>query len=332
MLYLLCLALAYAENSYEEIFDRVSKHRLVLFSSKKERDVQCSVDFRHLVEEKDTNTQHQKFLYHHAFEKDIPFASMSLQASNKEEIPLVSDNEESRKIQEQTDLAAWILTRGDAYLSNPSEQMTNLVIEAWNAKLQQCNALYPKLAGREKLGCSWKVNGQNATSVVKYACSILQEQGDKASAQRLAESGIGGYFAHPCIGHLIEHGFHTKEVQSFVAVELGGKPNGAVLKSQILNKRLAAIPSLIAVHELQHELIPEYEDCSVGIIMEELIDQENLPAMEIAYGEEERKSCYKAIKLKLNTYKYFGKVYMPTPKEPLPFPESRYRFGPYCWK
>ena len=63
----------------------------------------------------------------------------------------------------------------------------------------------------------------------------------------------------------------NKEVQAFVAVELGGKPNGHALQSQIRNQRLSAIPSLIAVHELTHKLIPEYEDCSVGIVMEELI-------------------------------------------------------------
>ena len=329
MFYLLFFVFAWAEDSYEKIFVRVSQQRLISFISTKNRDLQCSLDFRRLVEESDQN---QQFLRQHAFETVIPIRSMSLSAYKKGNVSTIEKDPEMKAKQEQADLAAWILTRGDAYLNNTSDVMTDLVIDAWNAKIQQCNTTYPKLAGKEKLGCSWKVNGQSSSSVVKYACTILQAEGDITSAKRIAQSGIGGYFVHPCVGHLIEHGFHTKEVQAFVAVELGGKPNGALLQSQILNKRLAAIPSLIAVHEFQHELIPEYEDCSVGLIMEELISQENLPALEISYGEEERKSCYKAIKLKLNTYKYLGTVYMPTPKEPIPIAEDRYRFGPYCWK
>ena len=329
MFYLLFCIVAQAENSYPDIFVRVSQQRLIGFSQKKERNIECSLDFRHLIEEAD---QQKTFLYEHAFETQLPLQSLSFSHSGKEQISIQKEDDTTKTIREQADLAAWILTRGDAYLSNPSEMMTELVVSAWNAKLEQCNQTFPQLAGKEKLGCSWKVNGQQSSSVVKYACSILEEEGDVRSAQKIAASGIGGYFAHPCIGHLIQHGFHTKEVQAFVAVELGGKPNGHALQSQIRNQRLAAIPSLIAVHELTHQLIPEYEDCSVGIVMEELIKQEDLPALEIAYGEEERKSCYKAIKLKLNTYKYFGTVYMPTPKDPIEIPEDRYRFGPYCWK
>ena len=52
---------------------------------------------------------------------------------------------------------------------------------------------------------------------MKYACTLLQDEGDIASAKKIASSGIGGYFAHPCVGHMIEHGFHTKDVQKFVA-------------------------------------------------------------------------------------------------------------------
>ena len=61
-------------------------------------------------------------------------------------------------------------------------------MKSLECEVQQCNALYPKLAGREKLGCSWKVNGQNATSVVKYACSILQNR--RQSLNKLATSGM----------------------------------------------------------------------------------------------------------------------------------------------
>ena len=101
----------------------------------------------------------------------------------------------------------------------------------------------------EKKKCLQTVEGSRAPSSIGMACDALRRIGAKKSVRRLLKTGMAGYFAHDCVRYFLENDLESGESLVFVGSELYGKPNGALVKTLLIEQRERGIAALLKIME-----------------------------------------------------------------------------------
>jgi len=155
-------------------------------------------------------------------------------------------------------LALHLLGRLGPAAKNSERYVGDVALYAWDIAVNRCLARLKgeKVKGRfieatdeQTAKCKNKVIGGRAPSSLRMACDALHRIGGKRSVKRLVKSGIGGYFAHPCVRYFLETDLEAPGTLTFIAREIDMKPNGALVREILIEQRAKGISALSKILE-----------------------------------------------------------------------------------
>ena len=186
-------------------------------------------------------------------------------------------------------LAMWLL----GALGPPSPaveaRVTGVATEAWTRPHAACmskstpsKAAPAKGARSRKRRCDNRLAGGRPPLEIRLACETLARWKSTRGAHAIAATGAYGYFLHGCIPYLVHHAGDSKAVFASLLLESGLNPNGDLVRSVLVSKGAAAIPSLMGMLEARFDNLkdPEIEEwgCTVAEFFEALRGDDGLTA------------------------------------------------------